>query len=208
MDGNGQLHPRGFGLACHLGVLLGVPCVGVAKTLIHVDGIEDNAAHKAKVSDKGFHLLFFLLLLFISVLSQWDFSYGKFGLLSLGKASCDSRATQPTVHAGCFSISIIHGTLTWITGSLMCAQMLMHVIAHGGVLTDIRESTLKVDSGRKIPCRTGESNLCQQRDGLMLYPTELHPHHLFVCGMPEKCDYVMISVRLAGCVYVEQTLTL
>ena len=49
MDGNGQLHPRGFGLACHLGVLLDVPCVGVAKTLIHVDGIEEDAAHKAKV---------------------------------------------------------------------------------------------------------------------------------------------------------------
>ena len=34
-----------------------------------------------------------------------------------------SRATQPTVHAGCFSVSIIHRTLTWTTGSLMCAQM-------------------------------------------------------------------------------------
>ncbi|KAL8584884.1 hypothetical protein ACOMHN_037587 [Nucella lapillus] len=48
VDGNGRLHPRGFGLACHLGVLLDVPCVGVAKTLIRADGIEDNAAHKAK----------------------------------------------------------------------------------------------------------------------------------------------------------------
>ncbi|KAK7098706.1 hypothetical protein V1264_002949 [Littorina saxatilis] len=48
VDGNGQLHPRGFGLACQLGVLLDVPCVGVGKTLIHVDGIEENAAHKAK----------------------------------------------------------------------------------------------------------------------------------------------------------------
>ena len=31
--------------------------------------------------------------------------------------------TQPTVHAGCFSVSIIHQTLTWTTGSLMFAQM-------------------------------------------------------------------------------------
>ena len=44
-----------------------------------------------------------------------------------------SRATQPTVHAGCFSVSIIHRTLTWTTGSLTCAQMLMHAIAHRDV---------------------------------------------------------------------------
>ena len=34
-----------------------------------------------------------------------------------------SRATQPTVHAGCFIVSIIHRTLAWITGSLTCTQM-------------------------------------------------------------------------------------
>ena len=70
-----------------------------------------------------------------------------------------SRATQPTVHAGCFSVSIIHRTLIWTTGSLTCAQMLMHALAHGGVRTHVRESALKADSSRKIPCRTEESNL-------------------------------------------------
>ena len=44
-----------------------------------------------------------------------------------------SRATQPAVHAWCFSVSTIHRTLTWTTGS--CARMLMHAIAHGGVGT-------------------------------------------------------------------------
>ena len=34
-----------------------------------------------------------------------------------------SRATRPTVHDGCCSVSIIHRTLTWTTGSLTCAQM-------------------------------------------------------------------------------------
>ena len=33
------------------------------------------------------------------------------------------RATQPTVHAGWFSVSIFHHTLTWTTGSFTCAQM-------------------------------------------------------------------------------------
>ena len=50
-----------------------------------------------------------------------------------------SRATQPRVHAGCFSVSKIHQTLTWATGSLTCAQMLMHAFALGGVRTLVRQ---------------------------------------------------------------------
>ena len=45
-----------------------------------------------------------------------------------------------------------------VFGGLKCAHILMHAIAHGGCTDTERESALKVDSGRKIPCRTGDSN--------------------------------------------------
>jgi len=38
-----------FGLACHIGVQLELPAVGIAKSLYHVDGIENNEEHHQKV---------------------------------------------------------------------------------------------------------------------------------------------------------------
>ena len=95
-------------------------------------------------------------------------------MLSPGKASCDSCTTQPTAHAGCFSVSIIHQILTQTTRS--CAQMLMHAIAHMGV-DALRESALKVHSRKKIPCHRRVLNLLQQSECWSnTFPTELHPH--------------------------------
>ena len=33
VDGNGLLHPRECGIACHIGVVTGLPTLGVAKNL-------------------------------------------------------------------------------------------------------------------------------------------------------------------------------
>uniref|UniRef100_A0A1I8H644 Endonuclease V n=1 Tax=Macrostomum lignano TaxID=282301 RepID=A0A1I8H644_9PLAT len=46
LDGNGTLHPRGFGLACHVGVLAGLPTVGAAKSFFHVDGLDQKQVRK------------------------------------------------------------------------------------------------------------------------------------------------------------------
>ena len=45
-----------------------------------------------------------------------------------------------------------------VFGILMCAQMLMHMTAHGGCMDTVRESALGADSGREIPCHTWDSN--------------------------------------------------
>jgi deoxyribonuclease V len=44
-DGQGFAHPRRFGLACHLGWLLGVPCIGVAKSRL-IGCCEDPAPER------------------------------------------------------------------------------------------------------------------------------------------------------------------
>ena len=41
--GHGFLHPRTFGVACHAGLVAGVPTCGVADSLLRVDGVDEAA---------------------------------------------------------------------------------------------------------------------------------------------------------------------
>ncbi|XP_008278030.1 endonuclease V isoform X2 [Stegastes partitus] len=50
VDGNGLFHDREFGLACHLGVLSGLPCVGVAKNLLQVQGVNKSQEHQSQIA--------------------------------------------------------------------------------------------------------------------------------------------------------------
>ena len=101
-----------------------------------------------------------------------------------------SRAIQPMVHAGCgcFSVFIIHRTLTRTTGSLTCAKILMHAVAPDRYTDTVRQYALKLDSGRKVPCRTGESNLRQRRAGPTLYELSYIPTHGLVNWVAQFCQ--------------------
>ena len=55
-------------------------------------------------------------------------------------------------------------------GILTCAQTLMHAIAHGGCMDTVKESAMEVDTGRKIPCHTGDSNPRQYCAGFSVGP--------------------------------------
>ena len=84
--------------------------------------IDEDSRNLPAVNHSASSAFFFFFLTI--VLSHWDFSYGKFGLLSPSESQLrQTRVTQPTVHAVCSSVSVTHRPLMKTTGSLTCAQM-------------------------------------------------------------------------------------
>ena len=148
--------------------------------LHHTFGVSDTSLCVAStLTSLSVLLMFFLLFFNFTFLSFFlFFFYNCIFLLGFlpseirvafhGESQLrQSRATQPKVHAGCFSVSIINPTNSDMNYRVFNVRTDANACDCTRGCTDtIRESALKVDSGRKIPSRTRSDAL----------PTELHPH--------------------------------
>ena len=121
-------------------------------------------------------LLFFFFFTFYNCLFQLDLSSGKFGLPSSGEKLAATESRYPT-YGACWVFYYFHnrpnsdmdyGIFNVHTDVIACNCTLEYTHT-------VRESALKVDSGRKIPCRTGESNLRRRSAGPVLYQLSYIP---------------------------------
>ena len=133
-----------------------------------------------RISTDSVHTQCATLTSFLLLLSPLHFIYPlrKFGWPYLGKATAAARAALPFPNSA-YGIFVCPDKGMALT----CTQTLMHSIAHEGCTDKVRESALKADSGRKLPCRTGESNLPQWCAGPTLYQLSYIP---LACPLVDK----------------------
>ena len=73
----------------------------------------------------------------------------------------------------------------------------MHATEHKQHVDTVKESALKVDSGRKIPCRSGESNLPQQCAGPTLYQLSYIPSLSTMKVQPSEAQFIRPQVQVS-----------
>ena len=103
----------------------------------------------------SFHFIFFFV---------WYFFVpcGRFGSHNLGKAQQPQEQRYPFLSV-CVIFSSIQ-TMVWLPVFAIfnvCTDVDVCDSTQGGCADTVRESALEADSGRKIPCCTGDLNLCQ-----------------------------------------------
>ena len=139
----------------------------------------------ANVSYTGWYSLFiYLFLIFIYFLTSFV-PCGQGIWVALPGQGYSSRKSSATHSHQCvhyFRCTVVMAEQWYgcqCLGFLTCSLMLMHAIAHGGCTNAERESALKADSGRLIPCRTG--GLIIVSIALGFWPTALPT------GLPCSC---------------------
>ena len=122
----------------------------------------------------------FTFTFFNCIVPFWISPMGKFGSFPGGEPAAMSHATQPAVHA--WSFLCFHNP----PNSDMDYQIfnickdVNACLCTWGCMDTVKESALKVDSGRKIPCRTGGLNLHQWHASSTLYQLS-HIATTFAC---------------------------
>ena len=135
-------------------------------------------------------------------------SIGNFGLLfPRENQQRQSRATQPTVHACWVFCYLYNSPNSYMDYRIFNVRTDVNDVCDctRDCTGTVRESARKVDSGRKIPCRTGESNLRQRRDGPTIYelryiPIPVEFTSISLCRYASAAGPTMVETLRAFCV--------
>ena len=134
-------------------------------------------------------MISFKKIFFKQLSSHWDFSHGKFGLLSLGKGSCD-RVAPPNLP--CILVVFFH-----IPPNSDINYRIFNVCTDvnacnctRGCRDTVRESALRVNSWRKIPCCTRDSNLPPWCCKGLFSKSQLSVQTLLQCPYTPVCSHL------------------